>query len=309
MINKIAKKTMKKISKRNIKTIKNKNNKNGNNKDYKLDKIELHLLIIMLMNKILFLIHIKTPKDIIKTKIILLLKEIRNNNKLIKNTIKDEDLTIMFNHLYKHTILLNTQIKKNKINKNKLNKHKTEHKTINTSQNTKYEGGFYFKSIEDKGDQPITGNDFAKLLDEIDTFVYNAQYTDEGAFLRDPYTLMNMFRGNTDAFKQYATYHILPKYYQAYPPFIKWEGIKEILTSKWEDLPDYLLAYQSYQRAQNEYLVEKGLKSPDLLNKYLDTGFFNKLATTLDTNITKMQQLRNKYKGFTTGQYTFQVPL
>ena len=120
---------------------------------------------------------------------------------------------------------------------------------------------------------------------------------------------MNMLRGHPEAFTQYATWHILPKYYQAYPPFIKWDGIKDIITRKWEDIPDYLLAYQSYQRSQNEYLVEKGLKSPDLLNKYLDTGFFNKIANSLDKNIQKMQQVRRKFQGAMTGNYTFQLPL
>mgnify|MGYP000362323161 CR=1 FL=1 len=34
-----------------------------------------------------------------------------------------------------------------------------------------------------------------------------------------------------------------------------------------EDLPDYLLAYQSYLRSRDEYLVEKGLKPPSVLQK------------------------------------------
>jgi hypothetical protein len=112
---------------------------------------------------------------------------------------------------------------------------------------------------------------------------HKVTFSRKNIFLRDNYTFLNLLRGNTDNFKQYINWQVLPKYYQAYPPFIKWDGIKDIFTRKWEDLPDYLLAYQSYQRLQNEYLVEKGLKSPDLLNKYLDTGFFNKLANSFNT--------------------------
>ena len=66
---------------------------------------------------------------------------------------------------------------------------------------------------------------------------------------------------------------------------------------KYEDIPDYLLAYQSYMRSQDEYLVEKGLKSPDVLKKDLYTGFYNKLATSLDENILKYQQFKGKLKG------------
>ena len=129
-------------------------------------------------------------------------------------------------------------------------------------------------------------------------FFYTAQWTDEGAFLRDPNTLLSMLRGDTDAFKGYLTWRVLPKYIQMFPPFIKWAEIKKIFSEKkYEDIPDYLLSYQTYMRAQDEYLVEKGLKSPDVLKKDLYTGFYNKLANSMDENIMKYQQFRNKLKG------------
>ena len=52
-------------------------------------------------------------------------------------------------------------------------------------------------------------------------------------------------------------------------------------------------------RSQDEYLVEKGLKSPDVLNKDLYTGFYNKLSHALDDNILKFQRLRGNLKGTT----------
>ena len=115
-----------------------------------------------------------------------------------------------------------------------------------------------------------------------------------------------MLRGDIGQFKGLLQYRIFPKYYSPFPPFIKWnesspgagDGIKKAIEQKkYEDIPDYLLAYQSYLRSRDEYLVEKGMKSPSALNKDLYQGFFNKLANSLDQNIQKFQQYRNKAQG------------
>ena len=168
----------------------------------------------------------------------------------------------------------------------------------NSKYNSKHHGGFYFKSLEEKGDQPLTGNDLATLLDEMQQFFYNAQYTDEGKFLQDTNALISMFRGDLGQFKGLLQYKIFPQYYQITPPFIKWDNIKKAFEEKkYEDIPDYLLAYQSYLRSRDEYLVAKGLKSPSILGQDRYTGFFNNLANSLDKNITQFQQYRNKATG------------
>lgn len=263
-------------------------------------QIECDILFTTITTQLLFLIHIKTPKQKIKKQTLTVLKEIRNNNKLITNTITDDELNLIFERIYKYSIKLNKELQQSKTTPNK-------QKTNTSTQTNKTRGGFFFKDLEDKGDQPITGNDVVKFLDEIDSFVYNAQWTSEGAFLRDPYTLFNMLRGNVDAFKSYVTWHVLPKYYQMYPPFIKWAGIQEIIDTKWEDLPDYLLAYKTYNRLQNEYLVSKGLKDPSEVKG--DNNFFTKFANKLDTSIQQFQQVRRKYQGLKSGNFTLQVPL
>jgi hypothetical protein len=107
-----------------------------------------------------------------------------------------------------------------------------------------------------------------------------------------------MLRGDVNQFKGILQYRIFPKYYTPYPPFINWSGIKEaVQTKKWEDIPDYLLAYQSYLRSRDEYDVERGLKPPSILQKDLYNGFYNKVAHSLDTNIQQFQQYRNKFQG------------
>jgi hypothetical protein len=256
------------------------NNKASNNKIIidKINKAEINILINTIKNEIIFLLSINNSKKNIKTKIIKLLKEIRKNNKLINKNTTDKELIVFFNTIYEQSkIIYETKLNKNTI----INK-----------------GGYYFKNIEDKGDKPVTGNDMAILLDEMQEFFSSAQYTDEGAFIKAPNTLLGLFRGDTDAFKNYIIWQILPQYITMIPPFIKWDAIGKIFKDKkYEDIPDYLLAYQSYMRSKDEYLVEKGLKSPDVLKKDLYTGFYDKLANSMDQNIMKFQKYRNLGQG------------
>jgi hypothetical protein len=289
-----------KHNKLNTKTINNKL-KTINNK---LDKVELSILINIISNTIIELLKKNKSKKHIKIQIIKLLKDIRQNNKLIKINATDKELTLIFDTIYKQSKLI---YETKKFENNNLSNHKFSTLSTHSTNSTQFKdkpklnkGGFFFKNIEDKGDQPITGNDMSKLLTEIQDFFYNAQWTEEGAFLRDPNTLLSMLRGDVEAFQSYITWRIIPKYIQWFPPFIQWEEIKKAFNEKkYEDLPDYLLAYQTYMRSQDEYLVEKGLKSPDVLNKDLYTGFYNKLSHSLDDNILKFQKLRGNLKGTT----------
>jgi hypothetical protein len=230
-------------------------------------------------------INSKQIDDIIHKKLLIVLKKIRKNNKYIPKNISSSDLNNFVDKIIKYTKYLEIDELKN-VNNNNNDKIKKHH------------GGFFFKNIEDKAEQPITGADVSKLLDEIQQFFYNAQYVTEGQFLQDTNTVLSMLRGDTQQFKSILQYRIFPKYYQSFPPFIKWDGINEaIQTKKWEDIPDYLLAYQTYLKLQDEYLVEKGLKPPSVLNKDLYTGFYNKLSNTLNDEIYKYQSARRTYNG------------
>lgn len=243
-------------------------------------KFELLLLISTLINYYILLYYQDTLD--IKFKIIDVLKKIRDSNQkhFITKDMNDkalEQIYTLIEQLSLHTI---TTIEKTNLKKSNL------------------KGGFYFKSLEDKGENPITGQDLTKLLDEIQQFFYNAKYTAEGQHLQDTDTLLSMLRGDTNQFKAFLQYRIFPKYYTVFPPFIKWDGIKEaISTKKWEDIPDYLLAYQSYLRSRDEYDVERGLKPASVLEKGLYTGFYDKLAHSLDTNIQTFQRYRSQMQG------------
>jgi len=283
---KSSKKTNKKTNYNKLSKVKQTNTKC--NKDlYTIDlnltikQIEFILLYSTIINYLLLLIKNKIPNPIIKSTIINLFKDMKNHNQFIKKNTSDMQINILYEKLFKQA----KQIQKH-------------FKQYNSKYNSKHHGGFYFKSLEEKGDQPLTGNDLATLLDEMQQFFYNAQYTDEGKFLQDTNALISMFRGDLGQFKGLLQYKIFPQYYQITPPFIKWDNIKKAFEDKkYEDIPDYLLAYQSYLRSRDEYLVAKGLKSPSILGQDRYTGFFNNLANSLDKNITQFQQYRNKATG------------
>lgn len=285
--NKLSRSVKKKLLNKKVKYVTMKNNNTGlDRKYYKLnlskENVEFMLLLSVLINTILLLKKMKKSEKHIKNHIIKILKDIRKNNKLIKSSTSYQELDAIY------------KVLSTKFNVIKKNLKDNTGKSLDTEEyNTS--GGFYFKSLEEKGDKPITGADLAKLLDEIQDFFYNAKYTQEGAFLREVDTLISMLRGDVGQFKNYLIYQIFPKYYQVTPPFIKWDGIKAAWDSaKYEDLPDYLLAYQKYLRSRDEYLVEKGLKSPKVLQRGLYTGFYDKLAKSLDKNVTAFQQYRRK---------------
>ena len=100
---KTLKKSSTKIALKKTKKLKTQENKTINKKVLNniINKLEFTILIHIISDQILFLIKTKVPKDKIKNQIIVLLNKIRNNNKLIKNNITENELNIIFDHIYK----------------------------------------------------------------------------------------------------------------------------------------------------------------------------------------------------------------
>ena len=277
-------------------------------------KVEYLLLFNILLNYYVLLVSHKYSNDERKQRLEELILQMRDNNKLISRDTSNIQIKNIVNYLdtFFHQLLLLINQSLESYQHKKPNRHTrhtrhtshtrhtrhTRHKKYNDKKKL-HKGGFYFKSLEEKGDTPITGADLTKLLDEMQQFFYNAKYTEEGKFLQDTDTLLSMLRGDVNQFKSILQYRIFPQFYSAMPPFIKWDVIyNEIIEKKrWEDLPDYLLAYQSYLRSRDEYLVEKGLKPPSILQRDLYTGFYNKMANSINDNMYAFQNARNKFKG------------
>ncbi len=266
-------------------------------------KVEYLLLFNTLLNYYILLVSYNISKDERKQKLEELVLQMRNNNKFISRDTSDKQIKNIVNYLdtffYQLLLLINQSLESSYHSKyhskySKLRKHKTYN-----DKKQSHKGGFYFKSLEEKGEKPITGADLTKLLDEMQQFFYNAKYTEEGKFLQDTDTLLSMLRGDVNQFKGILQYRIFPQFYNAFPPFIKWDAIYHEIIEKrrWEDLPDYLLAYQSYLRSRDEYLVEKGLKPPSILQRDLYTGFYNKISNSINDNMYAFQTARNKFQG------------
>lgn len=283
---------IRKIARHNI------NNTRSNETIFMVDKTKLELLLLfnILLNYYIILVSRKISNDKRKYKLKELIMQMRNNDKLISRNTSNIQIKNIVNYLdtffNQLLILINQYLEKAHRGLLQQNKHESKNRR-------NHYGGFYFKSLEEKGDKPITGEDLTRLLDEMQQFFYNAKYTEEGKFLQDTDTLLSMFRGDVNQFKGFLQYRILPQFYSTYPPFIKWDAIYSELIEKrrWEDLPDYLLAYQSYLRSRDEYLVEKGLKPPSILQRDLYTGFYNKMANSINDNMYAFQNARNKFQG------------
>lgn len=268
-------------------------------------KVESFLLFNILFNYYILLVSHETTNNerMRKQRLEELILQMRENNKFISRDTTPIQVKNIVSYLdtffHQLLLLINESLKHESLKKNHQARQTNRNNKQGYKHKHKHHGGFYFKSLEEKGAQPITGADLTKLLDEMQQFFYNAKYTEEGKFLQDTDTLISMLRGDVSQFKGILQYRIFPQFYNAFPPFIKWDAIYHELIEKkrWEDLPDYLIAYQSYLRSRDEYLVEKGLKPPSILQRDLYTGFYNKMANSINDNMYAFQQARNKYQG------------
>ena len=142
----------------------------------------------------------------------------RDNNKLISRDTSDIQIKNIVNYLNTFfnqlLLLINQSLESYKHKNTKNTKSPKNHKSHTSPKNhnvkkKSHKGGFYFKSLEEKGDTPITGADLTRLLDEMQQFFYNAKYTEEGKFLQDTDTLLSMLRGDVNQFKSILQYRIL----------------------------------------------------------------------------------------------------
>ena len=202
-----------------------------------------------------------------KKKSINILKKFRNLNEIIPDNYSDKKLNEVYNFVINQRKIIKQEIKKVK------------------------NGGYYLKRLEEKENQPITGSDLTRLLDELQGITSNFRYAPEGKFLGKADIMINLMRGDEESLKSYFKFFILPNFYKLFPipHLINIFGVdktkppndyvgKTPLWERYEDIGDYLLTYQAYQRAKNQYYVDKGMVSPDVLKP----GFMEKLTEDID---------------------------
>jgi hypothetical protein len=221
-----------------------------------------------------------------KKDVINCLKGYRNRDVLIPYYVSDKTLNDFYNKFKIIELEMRDKILDSRFN--------------NSDNLYTQEGGYYFKRLEEKGDQPITGEDISRLLDEIQGITGNLRYVPEGRDLTMFDVLLSFFRGDEESLKTYAKFFIAPRFYQVFPPKIKYifsapkPGTADYdqhkrfaggspLIDRYEDLGDYMLAYQSFKNAKNQYYVDQGLVSPDVL----EPTFFDRLTQQVDRVATK----------------------
>lgn len=226
---------------------------------------------------ILGIIVSKPKGDAVKT-----LCRFRNKNIIIPHNISDNKLSNLTKNIHKFKKFIIEHLKKQQ------------------------SGGYYFKRLEEKGEEPITGSDITRLLDEIQGITANLRYVPEGRKLGMTDTLINLFRGDEESVKSYLKFFILPKFYGLWPlPHLKhifvapkpgtgeYDQFKEFaggspLYDRYEDIGDYLLAYNAHKRAKNQYLVDQGLAHPSVLEE----SFMEKLTQQIDQVATRYSMLK-----------------
>jgi hypothetical protein len=124
-------------------------------------------------------------------------------------------------------------------------------------------GGPYLAHLIDKGDAPITGNDFKKAVDDITQILGTVMFApaiteDFGAFGAS--TVLDIFTGNdVEAAESYFKWHLSPKYVSYYPPELKTDKIWEVLKSA----QNYLNVYFTHEKIKNQALLEEGKITAD----------------------------------------------
>ena len=258
-----------KIIKQKNKTIKNKTIKNKKLNTNKIgNDIDNHMIEIMIVIS-------KNKNNFVK----LFKKHLLQNRKINKR----EKITI--EEIYKHNKNnIKYKSKKKKIKKLKIKRKKK--KQFNLKGGEVGEDGPYLQRLSGKGDEPITGNDVKKTLEEILEILGDIRQLDDFKGAKEPTVLLNYLNGNQDSLKSYLRYSYAPKFYSLSPPMINIKKIYE----RWDNIVDFLNLYKHDKKIKNEWAVSKGLKPEDVLKP----TFIDNLADKIDAIDTKYQSFKQK---------------
>lgn len=221
-------------------------------------------------------------------------KNTKTNIKLICN-----ELYLIFKDMEKNRnkYTQNKNYKKNKkISKRISKKIKYLNKlmlSMNNKTKKKLKGGEvagpYLQRLTTKGDQPITGDDMAKVFEEITTLLDDVQYLDDAPNVKGFNALLKYFNGDQEGLKSHLRYAIAPQFYSTFPLSINIGKIYE----RWDNIVDILNAYKNDRKIKLQFAVDKGLKPEDVLKP----TFLDKFADRLDSLDQKFQKAKRTRRG------------
>jgi hypothetical protein len=119
-------------------------------------------------------------------------------------------------------------------------------------------GGAYLEHLIDKGDQPITGNDFKKAVDDISQIIGSAMFApalfeDFDVFTAG--TILDILKGDdVESSKSYLKWKLATHYIDYFPPNIKTGKVWDIIKSG----QNYLNVYFTHENLKKQALQEDG---------------------------------------------------
>ena len=156
-------------------------------------------------------------------------------------------------------------------------------KSKSSNNNILSGGGAYLAHLIDKGEKPITGNDFKKAMDDISQILSPLMFAhgileDFDVFTAS--TLLEIFKGDDDkeAAKSYFKWKLSDKYISWFPPGIHTDKVWEVA----KESQNYLNVYFTHERLKKQALQEEGKLSeadlqPSALEKMAQEIFDKKM--------------------------------
>lgn len=255
-------------------------NKKTNRQEKRVGK---YMNNIVKYNTLLMYHSYKTKKEF-TNKCMVMFKNYPNSSKNIIKVLCTELYSIFRD--YEKGIKPSTKSTKkiNKLIEKSINRKKSK-KQLNGGDAT----GPYLQRLTTKGDEPITGNDMAAVVEEITTLLDDVQYLDDAPNVKGFNALFKFFNGDPAGLKQHLRYSLGPQFYSTFPPAIHFSKIME----RWDNIVDLLNAYKNDRKIKLKFAVEKGLQPSDVLQP----TFLDKFADKLDTFDQKFQKARQVSKG------------
>ena len=189
---------------------------------------------------------------------------------------------------------IKTTKKKEKLKKTKKRKINDKHIILGGEIAPGIKGGPYLQRLVDKGDKPITGNDFKNSLNEITEILDKLRYVEEGQFVKKPNIILQYLKGNDEKLKSYVRYELAPQYFNfnTFPPKINFTKI----IGKLSNLGSLISLYNKDKEFKRKYIRQQGL-DPDKVMKQEPYDAYISQLSAIDSKYKKLLDNKNKIKG------------
>lgn len=138
--------------------------------------------------------------------------------------------------------------------------------------------GAYLDRLSSKGQQPITGDDVSRTIQEISELLNMLRYVPEGQGATPFAVMFDLLQGQEQSMEYYLKFNVFPKYGKLFPPTINFNELSSALNN----ISEYLNLYTTYNNTIKQSRVERG-------------EVIDMTPTSLDKMANKLSTARNKY--------------